>query len=156
MPDVTLYEIEYDQTVDTVYDLLSLLEEYPVGCAPEDVAHWMSNWDRFRIVLAYRRGKPVGFAVVFVTPGYKEMPFDVNHVLLDVLYVRARYRGQNIGQVLVDYVKSEYPSGFTVRTDVADAIRFYKREGFRVLQTEPHALELGTTGTRLAWQPKKR
>lgn len=155
--DVLIHPLTGDSTVDTVYDLMWLLRKQPINADTGAMVEWFADRQRYKVFVLYFRDEPAGFGVVYETKGFKlrriPQPEDI---LLDCLYVEPKYRSLGIGKCFIDWMKQAYSYGFVLRTDSDKAIKFYKREGMRVTQTEKHALDAGIDAYRMLWLPPKK
>jgi ribosomal protein S18 acetylase RimI-like enzyme len=107
---------------------------------------WLANHEAF-MLLAERRGTPVGYAMVRVREGSPTWPISERAGELETLSVLPGERGGGTGAALLDAVRKELEargirevSLLAVGTN-SDAIRFYERHGFSV-----HALWMRASG----------
>ena len=98
-------------------------------------ATWLAGEDSF-YVLAEDEGRPVGYAMVTIGPGYASWETSERLAELETLSVLAEARGRGIGVALLDAVAERLAElgveDLTLTTAVTnvDAHRFYERHGF--------------------------
>ncbi|MBB3937873.1 GNAT family N-acetyltransferase [Aureimonas phyllosphaerae] len=96
-----------------------------------------------RIIVAEQGGEAAGFAAM-----------KLGERVLDQLFVRPGLLGSGVGRCLLDAVKREMPSGFTLFTRPTNprACRFYEAAGLQILRREIHP-RFGDPIVVYGWRP---
>lgn len=88
-----------------------------------------------RLYLIENGGQTAGYALLALTFS-NEAGGDV--VWLDEIYIRPEFQGKGLGNEFFDFLEKEFASAarfrLEVESDNEDAVRLYKRRGFRPLE----------------------
>ena len=129
---------------DELYSIaLSSLDEM---YEPSVFFYFHSQWPAGQLVACDYSGRPVGF-ICSVRAG--------NQVRVMMFAVRPEYRCKGLGQQLLDRLRmNAVMAGMTsmtleVRPENVNAVRFYKRNGFRVTNTLPRFYQDGGDAIRM-------